>query len=407
MILVTSIFEVYYFFFLSESFNYIGFKYDFSVLKYIEVKLLFSGLTMLSWYVFKKSHFLFTIYILLMLFFFIPNAILFAFMNHIRGPIYSNVLLIFLFMIISPTRLRIKTIRIQPVYQAVFVIVFSLLLLLPIILQFGSSINLKTLLLKEIYETREIFTGNSTTLINYIYNWEVKTIIPIVLVFFMIIRNYFFAWVAFFVLMYLYVISGNKSVYMTTIVTVFFCFVGRNYTSKINYLLVGLTIMLALIPIIDIFILKGFLLRGTFVMRVFFFPALLNYCYFDYFSDFSLYFSENSIFNLFSSTPLNTNSAYLIAQQYFNTYEMYANNGIISDGYMNLGYGGVVILSVVFSLIFMFFNSLNIDSRYFGIFLIYIFFILSAPFFTLFFTGGLWLLFLFSMTIMKSTSEIQ
>ena len=84
-------------------------------------------------------------------------------------------------------------------------------------------------------------------------------------------------------------------------------------------------------------------------------------------------------------------SATIISKVYFQNSDMYANNGIVSDGFMNLGYFGVILLSILFGLIFLFFNSLNLSSKYFGVFLTFVFLFLSLPTFTVIMTGGLWI----------------
>jgi hypothetical protein len=188
---------------------------------------------------------------------------------------------------------------------------------------------------------------------------------------------------------------------MTSIITLFFYFIGNNYESKIRFFLIGILMMLIVLPIIDLFILNSYLLRGTIVMRTFYFPALLNHCYFDYFKDISLFFSENNPFSLFLKSPLNEKSAILISKVYFDNSDMYANNGLVSDGFMNLGYLGVILLSMLFSLIFLFFNSIQLSSKYFGVFLAYVFLFLSLPTFTVIMTGGIWIFALIAFLILR------
>ena len=406
LIAINVVLELYYLLFLSEQFNYLGFKFDFSLIKYIEIKLLLLAFIYFSYNTFNRSKFVFSIYILLMLFFFIPNAIIYAFMDHIRGPIYSVVLFLSLFMVIAPLKFKLKTIATSINFKYIFLSILTLVLLTPIIIIFKNDFNLNTLFLKDIYETREIFSDKISGLANYFYNWDVKIVIPVILAFLLIHKKYVLAAISFAVLIYLFIISGNKAVYMTSFVTIFFIFIGGDsYIKKIKLLLFFLILALIAIPIIDIYILNDYLLRGTFVMRVFFFPALLNYCYFDFFANAPLYFAENHFFNLFFTSPYALRSEYLISIKYFNTDEMYANNGIITDGYKNLGYTGVFLLSSLFAVIFMFFNSIKIDAKYFGIFFIFVFFFLSTPMLTVIITGGLWILMLFATVVMKKTNN--
>lgn len=405
LVLVSFILEIYYVLFLSTQFEYFGYSKEFNIIKYIEIKLYLAFFLWISYYLFKKSEFIFSIFTLLILFFYMPNSILYAFMDNIRGPLYSVNLFLILFSLIASYKLNLQRfLKFNPP-SSLLISGIAIAMLIPIFLTYKFNFNLNTLLLKDIYETRESFSNNISRLSNYLYNWEVKIVVPIMLAFFLIKKKYIFASLSFLILIYLFVISGNKAVYMTSIVTIFFYFLGgKSYIQKTKYLLLFLILALLIIPLIDEFLLDSILFRGTFVMRIFFFPALLNYCYFDLFSEVSLYFSENHFFNLISQSPFDVNSAYLIGKEYFDTNEMYANNGIISDGYMNLGYIGVFLLSLIVSFVFMFFNSIKIDARYYGIFFITVFFILSAPIFTIFVTGGLWLLIAFSFFIMKKTN---
>jgi hypothetical protein len=392
---------LYYKFFISIQFYYLGFHFDFSLLKFIESKILYFILILLSYFLYNRSSFIFAIFVLLILFFYIPNAILFSYGDMIRGPVYSNFIFIFIFSIIASFKIKLNTIRIPKKYISLFFIILALLVFLPIFFVYGFKINLNTLLLKDIYKTRAIFSDKETSIIKYFYNWEVKAIIPLLLVYLLIQKKYFQSFFAFSILIYLFLISGNKIVYMTSIITMFFYFIGKDYTNKIIFFLAGILVLLTVLPIIDVFLLNNYLLRGTIVMRTFYFPSLLNYCYFDYFEHISLYFSENTPFNLFLDSPLEIKSARVISKEYFQNSDMYANNGVISDGFMNLGYFGVVLLSILVGTIFLFFNSFNLSSKYFGVFLAFVFLFLSLPTFTVLLTGGLWIFFIIAFFILR------
>jgi len=393
--------EIYYNYFISVQFDYLGFKQDFSTLKFFENKLLYLVLVVVSMLTFYKSQFIYAIYVLLILFFFIPNAVMFECSNGIRGPIYSNFCLILIFLSIASFKLKLPTIVIPKKASSSIFIGFALIVLVPIAMVYKLDININTLILKEIYNTRSAFSLKETSMIKYLYNWEVKAIIPLLLVYLLIKGKKVQAFLVFLILIYLFVISGNKIVYMTSIITLFFYYVGNNYSSKIIYFLSGMFLILIILPIIDVFVLHTYLLRGTIVMRTFFFPSLLNVCYFDYFDNVSLYFAENSPFNMFFSSPLSDKSARIISMEYFQNSDMYANNGIVSDGFMNLGYLGVLVLSVLFGFIFLFFNSLHLSSKYFGVFLAFVFLFLSLPTFTVLMTGGVWIFALIAFFILR------
>jgi hypothetical protein len=255
--------------------------------------------------------------------------------------------------------------------------------------------------LKDIDTTRKIFNAGSSSFMGYLFPWLVQATLPLVLVFFLIRKKYWPGIVTFLIMLYLYTISGEKIVYVTCFMVLFFFAVGKSYVGKVKYFVAALILGLLVLPIGDYFLNERPILQGTFVMRMLFLPAELNYLYFDFFNGHPLYFSASSFFNLFFTYPFKEPVGFVISEAYFHTSAMNSNNGIISDGYMNLGYWGVGINIVLVSGIFFFFNALDLDARYLGIFFSLVFVFLSAPMLSIFMTSGLWIIFLMALTIMK------
>jgi hypothetical protein len=277
--------------------------------------------------------------------------------------------------------------------------------LIPILIKFGFYLNVDNLLLRNVYDTREQFDQSSSTAINYLFNWLVKAIVPVALVYFLIHKRYAFAIISFITLLYLYAISGSKIIFVTSFVMLFFFFAGRDFIDKTKVAGAMLVIGLLTIYLSDYFLESH--LIGLFVMRMLFLPAYLNYFYFDFFEGTPLLFSESHFFNLFTTYPYDKPIGFIIAQNYIHVNDMNANNGIIGDGYMNLGYLGVGINIAIVTAIFLFFNSIKPDARYLGIFCVLIFLFLSAPMLSMFITGGLWFLFLMGFTIMPAQRSIH
>jgi hypothetical protein len=192
---------------------------------------------------------------------------------------------------------------------------------------------------------------------------------------------------------------------MALFVLIFFYFFGKTILNKLTYFLVILFfLIIVLMPVTD-FILKNNLLHSIFIERIFFDQSLMTYCYFDFFQDKPVFFSESFIFNKIFTYPYDLSSANLIGKVYFNNPLSHANTGIVGDGFMNLGYIGVVLLSMIFSSIFLFFNSIDFDKRYFGVFFLLIFDFLNNSLLSTFLSGGLWILIIFSLTIMKFKAD--
>ncbi|MGB3947702.1 MAG: O-antigen polymerase, partial [Bacteroidia bacterium] len=391
--LITAIYialEVYYAKIISVTYNYMCFEYDFNLLKYIATKVLFLVLLAGALTLYNRNKFLYSIYLLLLLFFYIPNAIIYAMGSVPAAAFLSNSFFVATFLITPYIKLPIPSFAEIPYkYKSASLIAIALALLIPIVIEFQLTLNLKTLLLQDIYKTRDVFSAKLNGVLAYLYNFEAKTIVPVALVYFMIRKKPL--WIAFFtvILLYLFVISGNKLVYFTPMLVIFFYYVGKDYTSKITYFLAMMLIMFAFFPIVDGFIgAEKPILSGTFINRFFFIPALTTHFYFDFFDGRPFYFAESHFFNQFVKSPYDMPVGFLITKEYWGAPTAYANNGIVSDGFMNLGYWGVGLFSVLFALLFSLFNSFKLHKGYYGIFFSYIYIILSTPLLTCIITGG-------------------
>ena len=387
--LIYGILELYYNFFISTEFQYMGFKPDLNLVKYFITKLVFIGIAIASYYMYCRNKFLYSIFLFLIFFFYIPNAIIFSLSNGAIGPFVSNVIFVSIFSFTPYVTLTLPAVELSQRKKDILMILLPIGLLLPIIATYKTEINLSTLLLKDIYETREVFSEKMVGYLSYIYNFEVKTIIPIAFVFFMVRRKMILVGLMALALLYLYVISGNKIVYFTTFIIVFFYYLGANYTSKVSNFFMITLLLLFVAPIIDKFVFQAPILQGTFVNRFLFIPALLTQWYFEFFEGNPFYFAESHFFNQFVESPYEMPVGFLLTKIYWNEPTVYANNGLVSDGFMNLGYVGVLLFSLIFAGLFSLFNSFKLNKGYFGLFFCYLYIILSAPLLTSLITGGI------------------
>ena len=405
MVLYYAIMELYYLHFIGLNYFRLGFYMDINTGKYIETKFIFLLILVASIFISRVSEFSYSILVLFLIFFLVPALITYSFANQPPGPLYSIVALLFSIGIFSSQRIKIPPIQNQ-FFSSGVLMLFLLAALIPFVYIFGADFSLNTFLLNDISKSRDYYDENSSTLINYLYNWLVKAVVPLLLIYFLIHRQYRFALICIVALLYLYIISGNKLVYITSFVMLFFFFVGKGYLSKIKYFSLALLLALLVLPLVDHYVLHNHSLKGIFVMRMLFLPAQLNHFYFDFFNGQPLYFAESSFFKLFVSYPYDKPVGFVIAETYFKTSDMNANNGIISDGFMNLGYIGIALNILIVSGIFLFFNSISPDSRYLGIFFVIIFMLLSVPMLSIFITSGLWIILLMGLTLMRSKRSV-
>jgi hypothetical protein len=397
------ILEIYYINFISIYYERYGFFLEVNINKYIEAKVILFLTLIISFFISRKSEFIYSVFTFFVILFLIPGLTTFSLNDQDRGPLYSIVFLVLSVGIFSSLRIKLFTIGTSELPKGLVFFIIGCLLL-PIVLNFGIYLNLKNLFLEEVYETRDLFSGNSSTFLDYLYNWLVKAVVPVCMVYFYVNKKYFYTIILLLIFIYLYMLSGNKIVYITSFLMLFFLFVGDDYFEKVKYFIAALILGLLVIPLIDQYVLNSHSFKGIFVMRTLMLPAQLNYFYFDFFHNAPLFYAESHFFSNFNIYPFDRPVGFVIAEKYFDTTEMNANNGIIGDGYMNLGYPGIAINIFMVTIIFLFFNSCRIDPRYLGIFLLIIFLLLSAPMLSMFVTSGLLIIFGFALTIMRRRS---
>ncbi len=393
------ILELYYTFFISQYFIHLGYFFNFNLFKYIIVKLFFLILFGAGTGLYSSDKFLFCVYVFLLFLFYIPNAILFSLSNEQLGPYASNLFFVGLFSLSARVHFSLPSFSIDQKIKdgVVYVLV---LLVVPFLFIFKDTFNLKTLFLGEIYETRAVFSEKISGYLGYAYHLLVKTVLPLSTIYFLIKRNWIPLILIVFAQIYLYVISGNKVVYFSTFTLFLFHLLGSDFLSKTLNFFKFMLLCLIAIPLIDI-TLNEPLLCGTFVNRMIFIPALLNQWYFDFFNGQPFYFAESHFFNHFVESPYEMPIGFLLTKIYWGQPTVYANNGIVSDGYMNLGYWGVIIFSVMFSILFRLFSAYKLHAAYFGVFIIYLFMFLSAPFLSCFITGGIILFIILAFFILQ------
>lgn len=408
LLVLMVVLELYYRFLIVPEYTHLGFRYNFNGVHFLISQLGLLALFLISWLLYNWSQFLYTIYLLLIFFFYIPNAILFAFAGGEYAPFLSNLFFVSSFVLSAYIPVKLPVFGKFNDYSTWIILGLSLMLILPIVYTYRSSINLNTLLLKDIYETRDVFSAKLSGLVNYFYHISVKTILPVALIFFMIRKKPVYIVLYFFILLYLFVISGNKFVYFTSIILVYFYYIGKDYQAKIQYFFLFTLLLFMIFPLLDYGFIKAEkpILAGTFVNRFLFIPALLTQWYFDFFDGKPFYFAESHFFNQFVKSPYDMPVGFLISKTYLNTTDTYANNGIVSDGFMNLGYWGVGLFSLVFSALFAVFNSLKLHVGYYGLFFSYIYMILSAPLLSCFITGGILLFIFLAIFILREKEHL-
>jgi hypothetical protein len=239
-------------------------------------------------------------------------------------------------------------------------------MLIPYIIIYGPSINLKNLLLIDVYESRTIQTEFGNLYTSYSYSFLTKFLLPTLLVIFIIkgkLLQVFFLALAF---IFLFLCGAHKAVLFSLFLLFIFYFF--KYEIKIRYFLLSIIVIL-LLSQISYLLFDNVYVEGLIIQRTFFLNSLLDIYYFQEFLDKPIYWSD-SFLKSFIDYPHSVEPAYLIGAKYFDSPEMQANNGIISDGFMNFGFMGIMINSFLFCILLVLVKSMKISHHFFGVFVI-------------------------------------
>jgi len=359
-------------------------EFDFSWLRFLVAIVLFSvNLSILN--SLKKTKLIFIVLSLFFALLTIPSLIAFtsAGMYSVKLLVYHQVFFLALFLL-SKVKIDFSRIPVINKTQALYLLLaITTIGVLPYLLVYGPHINLKNLLLVDVYGTRAVMGDLSNPYFGYTYSIFTKIIIPLIIVFSLELKKKIWVLVGVFYLILFYLFGAHKTVYAgLMVVLVFYRF---SYTQSVK-LIVKYSAVFAIACLLLALVNYDYPWILTF-RRIQFLPTLLDICYSDFFDGQYLYWSE-SIFKKFIDYPYDIRHTNLIGEEYFNNPNMSANNGLVSDGYMNFGTIGVFINVFIISSYFMILNSLKIPAKYFGLFVLVIFSFISSSLFTVLLTHG-------------------
>ncbi|WP_340169485.1 hypothetical protein [Lacinutrix sp.] len=329
---------------------------------------------------------------------FIPSSIFFS-STALDWRIYLfHTLLFFSLFITLKLKFPINLITFKKKQVLFFLIIITFVGVLPY-LRYVPYIDLKNLILEDIYITRLKFRGLFDTYSGYTHSWFTRVIIPIIFVLALKFRLKVIAIANTVLLLFLYLMGAVKSVLLGSLLVVIFYFIRREKILPmiLKGLIILLLIALLLIPndIHD----RNFLSVVVF-RRMMFVPQILDYCYFDFFSDKHLYWS-NSFLKGILDYPYSESSPRLIGLEYFNKEDMAANNGLVSDGFSNGGFFGFCITIFIFNSYMLIIKNCNIDMKFFGVYFFILYGFLTTAISTVLITHGGLLLLLITFFLLR------
>mgnify|MGYP003640112406 FL=1 len=349
----------------------------------------------------RISDFAYSILILILIFFVIPGGLLYA--SNIIVPIkiflLDSLLFYSIWFFLSITW-KINAPILNSRQAAKVLMTLTMIGIIPFIYLYWPYIDLNNLLLIDIYKTRALVDANiHNNYTGYTYSWYSKIILPTILVFFIYYKSSIGVMATFAFLIFFYLCGAHRTVFLGTIAVL--VFYKYDYLKK-TYLLVKFLCIVGI---------TGLLLQVLFdwnyfwtmtLHRIFTLNALLDYCFFDFFNDKPIYWSDSFMASLIEY-PYDVQPSYIIGKEYLNNPITNANSGIIANGYKNGGFIGVFINIFIVSLFLSSLNTFRISPKFFGLFILLMFTFTNASLTGSILTHGLLVLFLLCMFILRNT----
>ena len=387
--------------FIYGKYAYAGFDYEPDGAKsFISYALLLLGL---GFFFLKGSRMLKAIAALFFVFLYIPNLVIYQYMELPLGFLLAITL--FLLILCNPGRTWVmpKGIVLKKRQHSLFFLGLALLIAIPFFVTYSINWNPKLFLLGELtYVVREASHAGGNPLTTYLFNPLFKVLLPMLIIYGLKERQFYLSAFGFGLIMLLFMALPHKNVFFSVFVVLFFYFF-KDPLKKVGIFIFGFLLLLIAGKMLVLYQ-DSLFLESVFYRRFLMLPAYLNIVYYDLFKDIPLFFSH-SILSSWVEYPLDLDPSHYVGLQAFNSAATNANNGFFSDGFMNLGMIGPFLFVLLVGWIFKFFDALKIHPMYFGVFFLLVLTLRSSALLTAVVTHGVWALAILSYFILRNSNN--
>lgn len=394
LLLFKILLEINYVYFIYPVFSYIKFILDINFIKMLESYFFFiTGFLVLPFDDKKVSN---SLLYVLFIFNFIPLSSYYFLTNNYREYMYSVFLTyVILGAILNKFQYRyvglkkyknIKRIKIN----------FNYILLLPIIcfiiysLKNISKINLEVFILENIYNIRSKLKLNG--IVGYLVPWFGNIIIPAFILENFLKNKKIYCIIGFLFQMLFFSMFPFKTFLVLPFFMIINCLLWKRKNSNLN--IINFFNLIIIISMVLYYIFDKLVFLSLIVRRVFLVPAQINFIYYDYIyqGGKKLFYSGGQIGKLFNlEYPHNIDFANYIGKIYFLNEGTSANTGLFADAYVNLGFLGIILITIFLSIFLLLVDKISINNKVFsfGILVFYINILTNTSFFTAILTHGL------------------
>ena len=394
--------EICYIFIISPLYGYSGFLLDIDVGKLVLSWIIYIALSYYFKRVFYNNNFNISVIILFCLFilYFTPLISLIFLAN--LPYIFMMLVCIYWCLAVVLEKIFSKITFISFAYNAYNKNILTdkiadVIILLCCIYMFIFSLNYNKLYinfaLENVYNLRlAARDANFSGLSGYLLSWIGFVIAPsAALRYFKQKKWILFSFICYIQLLH-YSIAGEKTILAIIPISIFlYIFFSNRNLLRLPFGMFFVNI----ISFCEYFLLGTYKLSAYIICRTLYFPSLLNYWYYDFFSKNPPDMLKQSVLRrigLVSTYDIQIPN--LIGLTYTNSIEHTANTGMFGDAYANFGILGVVIYPVLMAILLCVFNNMSKNvyiKNYVNLVIIILLFMINGSFFTIILSNGIWL----------------
>lgn len=257
--------------------------------------------------------------------------------------------------------------------------------------------------LLDVYDLRsEAREYQVSTLLGYIIT-AADNILPVLLVFFLVQKNWS---IAFFVSVIIFLNFGISAVKQVLFLLIF-SWIGFFLVKTESFFrsIINGVSALVIMSILEFKLFSTYFITNFFSYRILFIPAKLHHVYYTFFSVNEFDYFRQSILKWLLKSPYKEGIQFIMGDEDIGDFTARANNGLFSDAYLNFGFLGVITFPIIVIIIL---KALEGASNGLNAKILFIittattFVILGVPFSTALLTSGLLLLTLVLYTLPRN-----
>lgn len=385
LFLLKMLFDISYILYVNKYFEYMGFTLDFNLSKW----LLTNVIVVILFLMLKNNEKNFSVIYLktLLVVMIIPTLSIYALKD--LSSLYMIIFVLCFAITILISKLRNLELPKINVNKNFLYLIFSFLIILVFINLFiyNGLPSLTAFNLIDVYDVRSnvVYGGN---LMGYLRPWVTKVIIPFIIAITFYKKSYLIATLFYCLQILIFLYTGHKSYLFSPILIISLMHFVKKKNIFINFLVaVFMVVLLSLILSITNI---NSLFASLFIRRTFFITAQNYFYYYDFFSRNDFVKLSHSILDNIFTYPYLMPPPNIIGQVYYHNAESWVNTGYLSDAFMNFGFWGMLLFSVLLGLLLLLIDSIKtaLPLKIAALF-IPMFSLRSSALFTSLLTGGI------------------